>query len=81
MHQILKFILFSSRTLHISEGLSVHLQESKTVHPTSGICQTDTAFPLASSQQNLFDMYVMQYVQSYTPVDGRKDRSKHVECY
>ena len=67
MHQFLKFILFCSSTLHVSDGLSVHHQESKTAHTASGVCQTDPAdcmlagtrcsnsFPLASSQQNLFD--------------------------
>jgi len=30
---------------------------------------------------NLFDIYLMLYVQSQTPDDGRKDRPKHVECY
>ena len=30
-------------TLHVSGGLSVHCQEFKTVHTTTGICQTDTA--------------------------------------
>jgi len=43
MHQFLKFILFCSSTLHVSNGLSVHHQESKTVHTASGICQTDSA--------------------------------------
>jgi hypothetical protein len=28
MHQILKFILFCSNTLHVSDGLSVRYQES-----------------------------------------------------
>ena len=68
-HQFLEFILFCSSTLHISDGLSVHHQESKTVHTASGVRQTDSAdyllagtrrssisFPLASSQQNLFDI-------------------------
>ena len=32
MHQIFKFILFCSSNLHVSDGLSVHHQESKTVH-------------------------------------------------
>ena len=61
MHQFFKFILFCSSTLHVSDGLSVHHQESKTVHTASGICHTHTAdcllagtrwnisFPLASS--------------------------------
>jgi hypothetical protein len=38
MHQFLKFILFCNSTLHVSDGLSVHLQESKAVHTASGIC-------------------------------------------
>jgi hypothetical protein len=31
-----------SNTLHVSDGLSVHQQEFKTVHTATGICQTDT---------------------------------------
>jgi hypothetical protein len=34
----------------------------------------------ASKQpQNLYDMYLMLYVQSYSPDDGRKDRPTHVQ--
>jgi hypothetical protein len=63
MHQFLKFILFFSSTLHVSDGLFVHHQESKTVHTASGVCQTDSAdCLLANSQQNQFDMYLMLYV-------------------
>ena len=43
MHQCIKFILFWNNTVHVSDGLSVHHQEFKTVHTTTGICQTDTA--------------------------------------
>jgi hypothetical protein len=32
MHQFLKFILFCSSNLNVSDGLSVHHQESKIVH-------------------------------------------------
>jgi len=32
-----------SNTLHVSDGLSVHHQEFKTVRTATGICQTDTA--------------------------------------
>ena len=32
MHQFLKFILFWNNTLHVSDGLSIHRQEFKTVH-------------------------------------------------
>jgi len=28
-------------TLHVADGLSVHHQESKTVHTASGICHTE----------------------------------------
>jgi hypothetical protein len=38
------------------------------------------SLPLAGSWLNLYDIYLMLYVQSQTPDDGRKDRSKHVEC-
>jgi len=69
MHQFLKFFLFCSSTLHVSDGLSVRRQESKTIHASSGICQTDSADclavgTLASTQQNLFDLYLMLHVQS-----------------
>jgi hypothetical protein len=36
--------------------------------------------PASKQPQNLYDMYLMLYVQSYTPDDGRRDRPKHVEC-
>ena len=79
MHQFLKFILFWSSALHVSDSLSIHRQESKTVHTGTGVCQTDsadcllagtrwncssTSFPLGSSQQNLFDIYLMLHIQS-----------------
>jgi len=38
-----KLFYFWNDTLHVSEGLSVHQQEFKTVHTARGICQTDTA--------------------------------------
>jgi len=43
MHQCIKFILFWNDTLHVSDGLSVHHKEFKTVHTVTEICQTDTA--------------------------------------
>jgi hypothetical protein len=68
MHLFLKFILFCSTscTLNVLDGLSVEC--------------SSISFPLASSQQNLFDIYLMPYVQSQTPDDGRKVRPNHVEC-
>jgi len=38
MHQFLKFILFWNNTLHVSERLSLHHQESKTVHILDDVC-------------------------------------------
>ena len=65
MHQFLKFFLFWNNTLHVSDGLSVHHQEFKTVHTATGIYQTGTvALLLASRQQYLFDIYLLLYVQS-----------------
>ena len=82
MHQCVKFILFWNDTLRVSDGLSVHYHEFKTVHTATGFCQTDTAVCLlASRQQYLFDRSLLLYVQSWTPEDGRKVRPKHVEFH
>jgi hypothetical protein len=77
MHQFFKFILFCSITLHVSDGLFVHHQESKTVHIASGICETDSADCLlagtrwkqfhlvpASWQSAESDIYLILCVQS-----------------
>ena len=67
MHQGIKFILFWNDTPHVSDGLSVHHEESKTVHTASGISQTDIADCLPEgtrrnfSQKNLFDLYLKLY--------------------
>ena len=53
MYQI---ILFWNDTVHVSDGLSLHHQEFKTVHTATGVCQTDTAVCLlAGREQYLFD--------------------------
>jgi len=54
MHQCIKFILFWNDILHVSDGLSAHHQEFKTVHTATGVCQTDTY---------LFDKCLLLYVQ------------------
>ena len=58
MHNILNLFYFWNNTLHVSHGLSVHHQESKTVHTASGVCHTGS---VAASKQ-LYGM--MLYVQS-----------------
>jgi len=35
MHNISILFYFSNKTLHVSDGISVHHQESKTVHTAS----------------------------------------------
>ena len=40
MNNISNFVLFWNNTLHVSDGLSVHHQESKTVHTASVIRHT-----------------------------------------
>jgi hypothetical protein len=37
--------------------------------------------PLASSQQNLYDIYLLLCIQYYTPDDGQKTCTKYVEFY
>ena len=58
-------LFYFGMTLYISDGLSVHQSEFKTVHTVTGICL------LAS----------LLYVQSRTPDNGLNDRPKHVECH
>jgi len=51
MHQCVKFILFWCDTPHVSNGLSVHHQEFKTLLTGTDMCQTDTAVCLLASRQ------------------------------
>jgi hypothetical protein len=65
MQQLLKFILFWGNTLHVSDGLSVHHQEFKTVQTATGISQTDTAVCLLAGRKHyLFDIHLLLYAQS-----------------
>jgi len=43
MHHCIKFILFWNDTLHVSDGLSVHHQEFKTVHTAVSVWQMPVA--------------------------------------
>ena len=76
MHQCIKSISFCNDTLHVSDGLSVHHQQFKTVHTATGICQTDTAVCLlASRQQYLFGccMYSLELLM----MDGKTVRNMY----
>ena len=84
MHQCIKFILFWNDTLHVSDGLSVHHQQFKTIRTVTGLLagtRCSISYPLASSQQYLFDIRLLLYVQSLAADDGRKDGPKHVQCH
>jgi len=61
IHQFIRFTLFWNDTIHVSDGLSAHHQEFKTVRTATGICQTDTAVCLLAS---VFDKCLLLYVQS-----------------
>ena len=65
--------LFWNDTAHVSDGLSAHRQEFKTVHTVTGICHTDTAvcfpwssisYPLEGRQQYLYDKCLLLCVQA-----------------
>ena len=43
--------------------------------------QRDILIPLASSQQNLYDIYLSLCVQCQTPDDGQRNCPKHAEFY
>jgi len=67
--------LFWYRTLHVSDRLTVHHQESSTVYTAIGICHTGYAdcllarsgwnihISLADSQHNLYDKYLLLRIQ------------------
>jgi hypothetical protein len=73
-------IYFWNRTLHVSDIFSVHHQEAGTVETAIGICHTADCL-LVSSQQNLYDIYLLLCVQCYTPDNGQRNCPKHVEFY
>jgi len=67
--------LFWNRTLQVLDSFSVHHQESSTVHRVTGIGHAGFAdcllagsgwnilIPLASSQHNLYDIYLLLCIQ------------------
>ena len=62
-------LFYFGMTLHVSDGLSVHHLEFKTVHTATGISQRDTAVcSLASRQQYLFGKCLLLYVQCHSKI-------------
>ena len=55
---------FGNDTLHVSDGLSIHHQQFKTVHTATGIRQTDTAnCLLAGMRWNWFSCVVISKIK------------------
>jgi len=73
MHQCIKFILFFIDTLHVSDGLSVHHQQFKTVRTATKQILLASGYLLASRQQYLFDscMYSLELLM----MDGKTVRN------
>jgi hypothetical protein len=63
MHNISNLIYFGTK-LQVSDGLSVHYQESETTYSIRYMSYRFFGGLLASSQQNLYDICLMLYVQS-----------------
>jgi len=64
MRGTISLIYFWNRTLHVSDSFSVHRQDSSTVYAAIGICHTGYAdCLLASSQHNLYDIYLLLCIQ------------------
>ena len=73
-------IYFLNRTPCVSDRVFVHHLESSTVYTAIlvGIYVIQILLTAASSQQNLYDIYLLLCIQYYTPDDGQKTCPKHV---
>jgi hypothetical protein len=74
-HQCIKFIYF----LFLEWNSTCF---GRSFCPSSGVQDcTYSNTHMSSRQQYLFDIWLLLYVKSLTPDDGRKYRPKHVECH
>jgi len=67
MHKCIKFILFWNDTPHVSDGLSVHHQEFKTVHTATGICLTNACCCMYSLEFLMMDGKTVQNMWGVIP--------------
>jgi len=51
------------------------------LHTQHQVYVIQVSWPPVRQSTNLYDIYLMPYVQSWNPVDGRKDRPKLVEWH
>ena len=75
MHQYITFFLFWNDTLHVSDDLSVHHQEFKTVHTATDICQTDIASK-QTAVSVLTNACCCMYSLELLMMDGKTVRNK-----
>jgi hypothetical protein len=66
-------------TLHVSDDLSVQGVQNCTHSIRYISYRLVVCMPKQSN--NLYDIYLILCVQSWTPDDGRQDRPKHVDWY
>ena len=80
-------LFYLETALHVSGGTTTHHQECKQLYLQHLVFATPFLFPaaiaslLASSQYNLYDIYLLLCVHCWTPDDGQRNRPKHVELY
>ena len=80
MHNISNLFYFGT-TLHIFRTVSRSIIRSLRLYIQHQVHVIYILWLLASKQpQNMYDIYLMLYAQSFTPDDGRRDRPKYVEC-
>jgi len=73
----MKLKMFQTVSLSIIRSLVLYTQQYVyVIHERSSIL-----IPLASSQQNLYDIYLLLCVQCWTPDDGQRNCPKHIEFY
>jgi len=74
MHHYIKFISFRNDTLHVSDGLSVHHQEFKTVH-TSTRHTSNRYCCLLASYKTAVSVFCCMYCLELLMMDGKPDRN------
>jgi len=68
-------VLFWNDALRVSDCLSVHHKEFKTLHTATGICQTDTAVCLLASSICLTYACFCTYSLELLMMDGKTVRN------
>ena len=74
--------MFRTDSLSIIRSLALYTQQQVyVIQVMLTACQRDQDSILASSQHNLYDIYILLCVKCQTPDDGQRNCPKHVEFY